>query len=87
MCGINGVFNHNSFVDVEKKVISMNGLTTHRGPDSSNFYKDQKVCLGHNRLAIIDLEQHSNQPFISNDKNVILSFNGEIYVMTFFIDF
>ncbi len=79
MCGISGVFNHNSFVDVEKKVISMNGLTTHRGPDSSNIYKDQKVCLGHNRLAIIDLEQHSNQPFISNDKNVILSFNGEIY--------
>ena len=79
MCGINGVFNHNSFVDVEKKVISMNGLTTHRGPDSSNIYKDQKVCLGHNRLAIIDLEQHSNQPFISNDKNVILSYNGEIY--------
>ena len=45
MCGINGVFNHNSFEDVEKKVISMNGLTTHRGPDSSNIYKDQKVTL------------------------------------------
>ena len=57
----------------------MNDLTLHRGPDFSAIYKDDKVCLGHNRLSIIDLDDKSNQPFTSNDKNVILSYNGEIY--------
>ena len=79
MCGINGVFNHQLYHDVEIKVKSMNDLTFHRGPDFSAIYKDDKVCLGHNRLSIIDLDDKSNQPFISNDKNVILSYNGEIY--------
>ena len=79
MCGINGVFNHQLYQDVEIKVKSMNDLTLHRGPDFSAIYKDDKVCLGHNRLSIIDLDEKSNQPFISNDKNVILSYNGEIY--------
>ena len=79
MCGINGVFNHQLYHDVEIKVKSMNDLTFHRGPDFSAIYKDGKVCLGHNRLSIIDLDDKSNQPFISNDKNVILSYNGEIY--------
>ena len=71
MCGINGVFNYESVDAIEKKVKSMNDLTQYRGPDYSDLYQDQKVCLAHNRLAIIDLEQYSNQPFISNDKNVI----------------
>ena len=79
MCGINGVFNYESVDAIEKKVKSMNDLTQYRGPDYSDLYRDKKVCLAHNRLAIIDLEQYSNQPFISNDKNVILSYNGEIY--------
>ena len=79
MCGINGVFNHQLYQDVEIKVKSMNDLTLHRGPDFSAIYKDDKVCLGHNRLSIIDLDEKSNQPFISNDKNVIISYNGEIY--------
>ena len=79
MCGINGVFNYQLNHDVEIKVKSMNDLTLHRGPDFSAIYKDDKVCLGHNRLSIIDLDYKSNQPFISNNKNVILSYNGEIY--------
>ena len=70
MCGINGVFNHQLYQDVEIKVKSMNDLTLHRGPDFSAIYKDDKVCLGHNRLSIW-LDEKSNQPFISNDKNVI----------------
>ena len=81
MCGINGVFNHQLYHDVEIKVKSMNDLTLHRGPDFSAIYKDDKVCLGHNRLSIIDLDEKSNQPFISNNKNVVLSYNGEIIIL------
>ena len=79
MCGINGVYNHQSIEDVENKVKQMNSLTKHRGPDFTDVYLDSTVCLGHNRLAIIDLDSKSNQPFISNDKNLILVYNGEIY--------
>ena len=79
MCGINGVYNHQSLNDVENKVKQMNSLTKHRGPDFTDIYLDSTVCLGHNRLAIIDLDSKSNQPFISNDKNLVLVYNGEIY--------
>ena len=79
MCGINGVFNHQSLSDVESKVKQMNSLTMHRGPDFTDTYFDSTVCLGHNRLAIIDLDSKSNQPFVSNDDNIIVVYNGEIY--------
>ena len=79
MCGINGVYNHQSLKDVENKVKQMNSLTKHRGPDFTDVYLDSTVCLGHNRLAIIDLDSKSNQPFISNDENLVLAYNGEIY--------
>ena len=79
MCGINGVYNHQSLTDVENKVKQMNSLTKHRGPDFTDIYLDSTVCLGHNRLAIIDLDSKSNQPFISNDENLVLVYNGEIY--------
>ena len=79
MCGINGVYNHQSLTDLENKVKQMNSLTKHRGPDFTDIYLDSTVCLGHNRLAIIDLDSKSNQPFISNDENLVLVYNGEIY--------
>lgn len=37
------------------------------------------VALGHRRLAILDLDARSNQPFISSDGQFALVFNGEIY--------
>jgi asparagine synthase (glutamine-hydrolysing) len=79
MCGINGVYNYQSLTDIENKVKQMNSLTKHRGPDFTDVYLDSTVCLGHNRLAIIDLDSKSNQPFISNDENLVLVYNGEIY--------
>ena len=51
---------------------------SHRGPDDSGVYHKQGVALGNQRLSIIDVE-HGKQPFISEDKNVIVVQNGEIY--------
>ncbi|NCD70554.1 asparagine synthase (glutamine-hydrolyzing) [Mucilaginibacter agri] len=49
-----------------------------RGPDFSNFINvDNKAILGHNRLAIIDLDARSNQPF--KYLHLWIVFNGEIY--------
>ena len=40
----------------------------------------KEVCLGHNRLSIIDLSSDSNQPMFSEDKNHVIIYNGEIYI-------
>jgi len=37
------------------------------------------VGLGHNRLSIIDLSGHGNQPFLSADGNLVMVYNGEVY--------
>lgn len=48
-----------------------------RGPDFSSFKRAGKVILGHNRLAIVDLDSRSNQPLSYLHLKVV--FNGEIY--------
>ena len=72
MCGING-FN---FQD-EKLIKKMMIHTKNRGPDFNNFFQNEKITIGHDRLSILDLNERSNQPFCF--KNLVLSFNGEIY--------
>ena len=53
----------------------------HRGPDGQGFYThqlaEQSIALVHRRLAIIDLDSRSDQPFRVG--NYILVYNGEIY--------
>lgn len=48
-----------------------------RGPDNLQIEKVQNVTLGHLRLAILDLDQRSNQPYSFNHLKIV--FNGEIY--------
>ncbi|MDC3036034.1 asparagine synthase (glutamine-hydrolyzing) [Candidatus Pelagibacter sp.] len=72
MCGING-FN---FKDLEL-IKKMSRITHSRGPDNEGFSLTDEFSVGHNRLAIIDPEERSNQPYKFD--NLILSFNGEIY--------
>lgn len=74
MCGIyfsTKVFND----DIIRQKLGVIGF---RGPDYSDFITvDDKVILGHNRLAIIDLDARSNQPF--RYLHLWIVFNGEIY--------
>ena len=79
MCGINGVYQYHLLDADLDKVHKMNKVTNSRGPDFSNIYHDNEVIFGHNRLAIIDPNELSNQPFISNDGNIVLTYNGELY--------
>ena len=80
MCGIGGIINiNNSKIDPE---IANNIKTSleHRGPDNSSIkYISNNVSFVHTRLAIIDVEDRSNQPFHSDDMQYWLVFNGEIY--------
>lgn len=48
-----------------------------RGPDFQGELHYQNIALAHTRLAILDLNARSNQPFTVGEW--IISFNGEIY--------
>jgi asparagine synthase (glutamine-hydrolysing) len=76
MCGFLGFVGSN-VIDIEQNFKNAFETINHRGPDSSEIYQSEKYLLGFKRLAIIDLERRSNQPY-SDGKNFLL-FNGEIY--------
>ena len=40
---------------------------------------DHRVALGHVRFSIVDLTDAGHQPFVTEDQQVCLAFNGEIY--------
>jgi asparagine synthase (glutamine-hydrolysing) len=51
----------------------------HRGPDDSGTYLDHQVGLGFRRLSILDLSPSGHQPMCSDDGQLVIVFNGEIY--------
>src|SRR2546426_2542160 len=51
----------------------------HRGPDDSGLYLDHEVGLGFRRLSILDLSPAGHQPMCSEDGQLVVVFNGEIY--------
>tara|TARA_B100000212_G_scaffold342379_1_gene329233 strand:- start:1740 stop:3581 length:1842 start_codon:yes stop_codon:yes gene_type:complete len=79
MCGIAGYFGRR--IIKEKSIEQCYRSINHRGPDGVGIYKktsnNENIILIHTRLAIIDLDKRSNQPFRVGNK--ILVFNGEIY--------
>ncbi|WP_428737641.1 asparagine synthase (glutamine-hydrolyzing) [Sulfurimonas sp.] len=79
MCGIVGIWSNNSIDQQERYVDLILQKQYHRGPDNSSKYSIDTITLGHNRLAIIDLNEMANQPFISNCGRYSIVFNGEIY--------
>ncbi len=50
----------------------------HRGPDSEGLWMDDQVALGMRRLSIIDLKT-GDQPVFSEDREIIVMMNGELY--------
>ncbi len=76
MCGICGFTGQ--IEQRENTIQKMTEVITHRGPDSSGFFADDYISMGFRRLSIIDLEE-GDQPIENEDKNLVLTFNGEIY--------
>jgi len=78
MCGLCGVVHLDAPPERETVDRWLDELA-HRGPDGRGVLADDGVCLGHLRLAIIDLSDAGLQPFASDDGRLQLLHNGEIY--------
>ena len=79
MCGIVGLFYRDSLRRVERSALeSMCAAIVHRGPDDEGHLADGNVGMGMRRLAIIDLAG-GHQPVFSEDRQVAVVFNGEIF--------
>lgn len=80
MCGIAGYLMLGQ--SVRSDILDqMNLAIRHRGPDANDTWIDgeSRVGLTHCRLAIIDLDARSNQPFFDHSRRYVIVFNGEIY--------
>ena len=82
MCGITGLLTNRQ---TEHLPSIQNAITLlkHRGPDDSGIESfcidNQRLTLGHTRLAIIDLSEKGHQPMTSADSRYTVTFNGEIF--------
>ncbi len=75
MCGITGTV---GIGDLEL-VRQMTALINYRGPDDQGLYEDGDVRLGHCRLSIMDLSSAGHQPMLSDDGELVITYNGEVY--------
>ena len=55
MCSICGIVNYDERISREI-VEKMNAKMKHRGPNESDIFDGECVCLGHNRLSVVDIE-------------------------------
>ena len=75
MCGIGGVVGGGPtpLAVLERMACEM----AHRGPDGQGTWSEETAGLAFRRLAIIDLDERSNQPMHLGSLHLV--FNGEIY--------
>ncbi|MEA2163277.1 MAG: hypothetical protein QOK37_1404 [Thermoanaerobaculia bacterium] len=83
MCGINGIVSFRAdapLVDRDELLRTREAMRA-RGPDAAGMWisPDGRTGLGHRRLSIIDISERANQPMVSRDGNLVITFNGEIY--------
>ncbi len=77
MCGIVG-FTHKTWVPDPGRIRHAAATLTHRGPDQQGVFQSSLCSMGATRLRIIDLDG-GDQPILSEDGDVAVVFNGEIY--------
>ena len=78
MCGICGIYNFDNSHVKKENLLILNNEMIERGPDSSGLYVKKNFGFAMRRLFIID-KITGDQPIFSDDKNISLIFNGEIY--------
>jgi len=79
MCAICGVLNFDRSAPVDAGLVdAMASTMDHRGPDDRGYFFEGPVSLGFRRLSVIDL-LGGHQPMLSDDGQIAVVFNGEIY--------
>ena len=79
MCGIVCAFDlKQSSKMLRPQLLEMAKKLRHRGPDWSGIYSNKNAIMAHERLAIVD-PTSGKQPLYSEEKDLILAANGEIY--------
>ncbi len=81
MCSIFGIFGLQLGDDpqaLRRQALEQSQRQRHRGPDWSGVYLDERTILVHERLAIVD-PAGGSQPLLSEDGELALAVNGEIY--------
>ena len=83
MCGIAAIFAYDSSAPGvnEGELVSIRDHMAARGPDGAGLWLNsaRRVGFGHRRLAIIDVSPAGAQPMLLPEKNLVITFNGEIY--------
>jgi asparagine synthase (glutamine-hydrolysing) len=80
MCGLFGVVRGSKVGDISSnKLHESVNLLNHRGPDAFGVQVCGNIGLAHTRLALVDLNPRSNQPFTRDANSYYLVYNGEIY--------
>ncbi len=82
MCGIVGKILARSASEKTRELLDvMRDTMRHRGPDDAGSWwsPNGRVGLAQRRLSIIDLSPAGHQPMLSQDGEIALTFNGEIY--------
>ena len=77
MCGIAGIIDRRAPVSVDL-LATLGARLAHRGPDGQRtlLSQDRRVGLVHARLAIIDTQSRSDQPFVSADGRFAITAPG-----------
>jgi asparagine synthase (glutamine-hydrolysing) len=83
MCGLNGLMSRKLTIeDTIATIAQMNEMIIHRGPDDDGTFiekhTDYRIGMAMRRLSIIDLNT-GKQPIFSDNNNLVIFFNGEIY--------
>jgi asparagine synthase (glutamine-hydrolysing) len=79
MCGICGIFNLDREPISHRHLKAMIDALSHRGPDDEGLFIDINIALGHRRLSVLDVTPSGHQPMATEDGNIVLVYNGEIY--------
>jgi asparagine synthase (glutamine-hydrolysing) len=79
MCGVFGIIRTTGITSNDSQVFEEIGRRLkHRGPDGDGYIRKERTLLGMHRLSIMD-RNHGWQPFWSEDGQIGVLGNGEIY--------
>ncbi len=76
MCGFSGFTGE--IASREEILTRMNDKIIHRGPDSCGTHIGDGIAMGFRRLSFVDIE-NGGQPIYNESKDMVITFNGEIY--------